>query len=565
MKANLTCRLVTLLVVSVLVLTACQAAPPPSTPSPATKAPAAAPAAAAPQASPASAPPASAASAPPAGQPAAAAPKAAAPPKAEPKGKLTVAMGVDADTLDPHMTTAQSTSGVLANVYEGLTTRDDSMKVVPQLAESWRPVDDTTWEFKLRKGVKFQNGEDFNAEAVKFSLDRVLNPATKSTARSYIDTIKEVKVVDPSTVRMVTDGPAPSLPARLALRAGWVLPPGYVKEKGDQYLTTHPVGTGPFKFVQWVKDENLTFEANLDYWGGPPKLKTLTFKPVPEASARIAALQTGTADIVVNVPADQTEALGRDKRFAIQAVPSLLVISYSLDSTVPGPLQDKRVRQAINYAVDKDAIVKEILRGYGRITPALLSQEVYSFDDSIKPYPYDPNKAKALLAEAGQANGFKVNINTSSGRYSADKEVAQAIANYLSKIGLQPSVKVWEWANYAKSRFGVDDPGSVSVFGFGGAGAYIPEVIYWPMLGSGQTYSTTKDPVLDKLLTDGARAMDDQKRVAIFREAQQRVREEAYRLFLYQQYDIYGVNNRVENWKPRGDQYLMFQGVSAKD
>lgn len=531
---------------------ACQPATAP-TPTPSAPRPTAPPAAAAPTQAPTTAP---------AGQQPAAAPSPVA--KVEPRGQITIALSVDVTTLDPAMVSDQPTTGVLANLYEGLLMRKTgTMEPVPQLAESYRMVNETTWEFKLRRGVKFHNGEEFNAESVKFTLDRNIRPEQKAPQRSFIAIIKEVKIVDSYTVQIITDGPSPTLPNRLTTLTAQMLPPKYVQEKGDQYLATHPVGTGPYKFVSWTKDEQLVLEANTEYWGGAPQVKTLVFKPMPEASARIAAIQTGAVDIAANIPADQAATLKNNPNFSIQAVPSMLVVYMGIDAVTDTPTKKREVRQAINYAVDRETIVRDILRGYGKVSASAISEEVFGFDSSLKPYPFDPEKARQLLRDAAYPNGFSVTLHGPNGRYSMDRDVIQAIAGYLQNVGIKATVRTHEWGEYTTLKYGIGDPGSIYMLGWGGSGTFIPELALYPLVKSGETFSTTADPELDQLMERAMRTVDTNERANLWKQAQKRVYDEAYRLFLFQQYYIYGVSNRIQDWQPRADEFVIFKDITT--
>jgi peptide/nickel transport system substrate-binding protein len=491
-------------------------------------------------------------------------PAAGAAQKVEPQGQLTVGMAVAVTTLDPAMVADQTTTGVLANVYDSLLARKTgTMEPVPMLAESYQSINDNTWEFKLRQGIKFHNGEDFNADAVKFTLERNLRPEQKAPQRSFIAVIKEIKVVDPYTVHVITDGPSPTLPNRLSTLTSWVLPPKYTQENGDEYVASNPVGTGPYKFVKWVKDDRLVLEANPDYWGGAPAIKTVSFKSMPEASARIAAVQTGAADIVANVPADQAAALRDSQGFSIQAVPSMLVVYLGIDSVSDTPSAKKDVRTAMNLAIDQETIVKDILRGFGKISTSSISDEVFGFDETLKAYPHDPAQAKELLQSAGYADGFPLTIHGPNGRYSMDRDVMQAVAGYLQNIGIRARVQTHEWGEYVNLKYGTSDPGSLYMLGWGGSGTFIPELAMYPLFKSGEVFSTTRDPRLDELMETGMRSMDPATRADLFKQAQRLIHEEAYRMPLFQQFYIYGVSNKVQNWDPRADEYIILKDITT--
>ena len=296
---------------------------------------------------------------------------------AAPSGKVVVAQGVDPTTLDPHDHEETPAFNVLLNIYDTLLIRDKDLKITPWLATSYKIVNPTTWEFKLRQGVKFTNGEEFDAEVAKFSLERLANPANnlKMTALRPID---RVEVKDKYTIHIITKKPYPTLDAHLCLR-GAMVPPKYFKEKDKAFLARNPVGTGAFKFVTWVKDDRIEFEANEQWWHGAPKIKTLIFRPIPEETTRMSALQTGEVDIATNVPPHLVKELKNNPKVTISSAPSVRTIfmpiytvqceqvqgSWDCRKPVQGPTANPKVRQAINYAVDLNAIIKNVLEGAG--------------------------------------------------------------------------------------------------------------------------------------------------------------------------------------------------------
>ena len=487
-------------------------------------------------------------------------------PSAQPRGELVVAVNTNPTTLDVTMSGDQPTADMLASVYEGLTARaPGTMQAEPHLAESFERVDDTTWEFNLREGVTFHNGEAFDAESVKFTLDRTLDPDQAAPGRGQVAVITEVQVVDSHTVRIITDGPVPTLPARLTHQAVQMLPKAYVEEMGDEHVASNPVGTGPYQFVEWVPDERLVLEAYDEYWGGPPSLARVTFLPTPEASTRVAALQTGSAHLATNVPPDQAQALEDGGEIRIETVPSAFLIFFGFNELTPGPLQDVRVRRAINHAVDRNAIVDQILQGYGRVAAGVLSEEVFSYDSTLEPYEFDPDTARSLLAEAGFGDGFDLTINAPSGRYLADRDIAQAVQGYLGDVGINVELGIHEFGTYATNlRYGMDEPGAMYMLGWGGSGTFVPELHFIPTLTTGQGFSTIADAELDELVATGGRTLDDAARSDFFQDAQRRAYEEAHRLFLHQQNYIYGVLPAVGGWEPRPDSLLLLHDVTVE-
>ncbi|HSE95062.1 MAG TPA: ABC transporter substrate-binding protein, partial [Methylomirabilota bacterium] len=377
---------------------------------------------------------------------------------AQPAGRVVIAQGVDPTTLDPQNHEETPAYNVLLNLYDTLLFRDRDLKIIPWLAESWRVVNPTTWEFKIRRGVKFHNGEEVDADAVKFSLERIINPELKLRQTPNFTLVDKIEATDKFTVRITTKKPFPTLENQLALR-GAIVPPKYFREKDMAHLARNPVGSGPYKFVKWTKDEAITLEANEQWWGGAPKVKTLVIRPIPEHTTRVAALQAGEADIVTNVPPHLIKQVEDNAKLYISKAPSVRTIflwiythKYDRDNKLvgpyDGPTKDKRVRQAMNYAVNVDEIIKTVLEGNGIRTATPLSSKHFGFDPSIQPYRQDVAKAKQLLADAGFPNGIDLVLNSPDGRYLKDKEVSEAIGGQLTKAGIRTTVRTHEWGTY---------------------------------------------------------------------------------------------------------------------
>ena len=471
---------------------------------------------------------------------------------AAPEGQIVIAQGGDPSTLDPHMHAENFTFAVVHNVFDHLarrSVRSGQLAHDPGLATSWTTVNATTWEFKLRPGVKFHNGEEFNAEAVKFSIERVLNPDQKARWRWAFADIERVEVVDPLTVRIVTKAPFPTLITNLAFCMP-IMPPKYVREKGDTHVATNPVGTGPFKFVRWRKDDELVLEANEAHWRGAPKVKTVVFKPIPDESTRVASLVTGQVDIARGVPPSLVKQIDDNPRTRVAKVPSALNIHVTLDTLKEGPLRDRKVRQAINYGVDKDAIIRAILEGNGGAVGGPLTPVMFGFAPEVKPYPYDPERAKRLLAEAGFAQGLSLTLNSPNGRYLKDKEVNEAIAGQLGKIGVRTQVVTHEWGSYV----GKWPDGLVPMYMLGWAGSWDADGILYPLLRSGQRFSRWSSPDFDSLIDKARRTLDQAERVKLYWQASQLAHDEAPWLFLFHGIDIYGINRAVLDWEPTSDE-----------
>jgi peptide/nickel transport system substrate-binding protein len=477
-----------------------------------------------------------------------------------PKDTLVIAQGVDPGTLDPQDHYETPAFNVLLNIYETLFMRDDEMKLQPLLATYSKLINDTTWEFGLRKGVKFQNGEDFNAAAVKFSLERIADPKNKLKQTTLQGIIAQVEIVNDYTVRVMTSKPYPYLDAQLG-HIGAIMPPKYVQEKGPVYIARNPVGTGPYKFVSWVKDDQLTLEANPNYWRGAPKIKKVIFRPIPEATTRVAGLQTQELDVIVNIPPHLSRLMDWKGRSVVAKVPSSRVIFMGFDTTKGGPVADKKVRQAIAQAIDLDTIIKKVLEGNAIKQGVPFTKYHFGYDPNIKPYSYNLENAKKLLAEAGYAKGFDLVLNSPNGRYLNDKEVAEAVVGDLRKAGINASVKINEWGTHMTLLY-AHKGGPSYILGWGGA-TFDGDATLFPMLRTGQVLSHYSNPKLDAMIEEARAIMDKGKRQKLYTEASMLYKEEAPWAFCYQQMDIYGASERL-NWKPRPDEKIVIYNMSFK-
>ncbi len=484
-------------------------------------------------------------------------------PGAEPTGRVVVAQGVDPTTLDPHNHEETPASNVLQNIYETLLERDDHLRIVPLLAESYRAVTPTTWEFKLRRGITFHNGEPLDAAAVKFSLDRLLDPALKAKQAPNFKLVEKVEVRDPFTVRIVTRSPYPTLDAQLAIR-GNIVPPNYFREHDAGHVARNPVGTGPYKFVRWRKDEEVVLEAHPAYWRGAPSVRTVLFKPIPETATRVAALQTGEVDIAVNIPPHLVPALQQDPRVRISRAPSVRTIFVPIYTVKEGkpiahPVADPRVRRAMLQALNADAIIRDVLEGHGVRTAGILTERHFGFDPTLKPAVHDPDRVRKLLAEAGYPNGVDLVLNSPDGRYIKDKEVAEAVAGQLSKVGLRTTVRTFEWATYLNKMVYVHAAEPMYLIGWGNT-TWDADRTYYAFLHTGEVFANYASPTMDKLLDEAQVSMNPKRRRELYAQVARLIQEDVPVLPLYQQVDLYGVSRRVQ-WDARSDERLEMRTV----
>ncbi len=475
--------------------------------------------------------------------------------------EVVVAQGVDATTMIPCMESITSTSNILENMYDTLVWRDRDLNLIPALATDWENVDELTWDFYLRDDVYWHDGEKFTAHDVKYTIDRILDPEVGSQFAPYHSMVEKVEVLDDYKVRFITKEPHPLLLARLSMTQ--ILAEHYMNEHSEEYLASHPMGTGPFKFVKWDRDERIVMEKNPDHWRGEPEIDRLVFRPIPEPSTRIAELVTGNVDVINNVPPHQLSTVNDSDNARISSVPSLRVIYLTINTLKEGPLQHKKVRQALNYAVNKEGIIAAILEGLGTpLKSGGLSNYHFGFQEDVGPYPYDPEKAKELLAEAGYPDGFEISMMIPDGRYMMDREIGEAIVGMYEEIGIDVSYDIMEWGVYW-SHLAERDVADVFLLGWGGA-TVDAEGTVGPLLYSGTPLSFFSNEKADELIDKGRTRVDEEKRLEAYAELTRLLREEAPWVYLHQQEDLYGVSNHV-NWEARADERLWMYPVNFVD
>jgi peptide/nickel transport system substrate-binding protein len=471
------------------------------------------------------------------------------------RGKeIVVGLGAEPRTLLGVTIVDWTTNNMLEHIYDRLLDRDPkTFKPVPMLATSWKIVNDTTWEFALRKGVRFHNGEPFTAHAVKATIDYALDPANKShyATAAYWGPVKEVQVIDDLTVRFVTKQPWPNLVDHVSLTNLLVLPAKALKEQGPQGLAQKPIGTGPFKFVEWKRDERLVLERNPDYWQGPADASRVTFRFVPEFSARMAALLSGEIDVMKDVPPHAVAAVERSGRAKIRSTVSSRINYLALVNLKPGPMQDLRVRRAMNHAVDVDELIKAVLKGQATRMCAPLAPANVDYAPA-ECYLYDPPRAQALFKEAGvDPAKLQLTLDTPSGRYPLDKDVSLAIAAQLQRLGIKTNVVVNEWGTHLDK---IKNRNTGDMFFLGWGPALTGQNTIQPLFRGDQTYASYgNNQVIDDKIARAVTIMDPKARAAAYADLQKVIRDEAPWVFLWRQHDLYGVANHVE-WTPRADE-----------
>jgi peptide/nickel transport system substrate-binding protein len=492
---------------------------------------------------------------------------------AAPQGKVIIAQGVDPTTLDTMNQQETPASVLAAHIYDTLVERDQNLKLVPALAaELPKLISPQVWEIKLRKGIKFHNGEDFNAESVKFSLERAKEPAMRGS--SNFRPIERIEIVDPYTVRVHTAKPWPILVTALNQRQASMYPPKAYAGKDSAYISKNPIGTGPYKFVRWSKDEEIVLEADPNHWRGAPRIKTVIFRAIPDDAVRVAALQNGEIDVAVNIPPHLANIIANHPKIFLSTAPSIRTIQlmfytwqYDKDNKPVGPYQgptaDKRIRQAIAAALDVDEIIKTVLDGKAMRVATMLPSMHFGYDPSLKPMKQDLGRVKKLLAEAGFSNGIDLTLNGPQGRYVRDKEVAEAAAGQLTKAGIRTTLKTFEWVNYLNNMAYAHKAGPVWLIGWG-VPTMDAESVYVPLFRSGGVLGNYHNPDFDRMVDEAQTIMDEKKRLAQYHAINKLWLEDQAAVPLYQQLDLYGASKRL-NWKARSDELIKAYDMSLKE
>ena len=372
-----------------------------------------------------------------------------------PPGVLIVGQIAEPKALDPAAVTAVNDFRILMNVYDGLVRyKSGTLEVEPALAESWEISEDgTTYTFHLREGVTFHDGSAFDAEAVKFNFDRMLDEehpfhnTGPFPLAFFFSSVEEVAVVDPLTVEFTLSAPFAPFLSNLAYPTGLIVSPAAVAQYGTDY-GRHPSGTGPFTFAEWESNTHVILNANADYWDGAPELETVVFRPITDANTRTAEMLAGGIDLMVEVPpVSLSEFQGDDFTVVEQAGPH---VWFLILNAKDGPFADKLVRQAANYAVNKQALVENVLEGTAEVAAGPIPPAFnWAYDDSLTPYAYDPEKAKALLAESGVEDLSLTFYVTEGGSGMLDPvAMGTAIQADLEAVGFDVAIETYEWNTF---------------------------------------------------------------------------------------------------------------------
>lgn len=483
--------------------------------------------------------------------------------------EVVIGIAGDPPGGDPHKSRGAQGGHILFNLHAGLVELSGDMeRVSPMLASSWEQVGPLTWRFSLREGLAFHNGEALDAAAVEYSFDRLMDPNAVRLNSDFTN-FDDVVAIDDHTVEVRLKAPVPSF---LAVLAGFqVVPPQYTSSVSEEEYALQPVGIGPYKFVSWQPGQPFVMEAFDGYWAGRPDVDRLVFRPIPEASTRLAELLAGTVDIIAAPNYDDLDQIDANQSTRVEAAPGRRTVFLNMDH-IAGlePLQDARVRRAISHAIDRQLIIDTLLGGYGEPLATLWRTDMFGYDSSFEPHAYDPDESRRLLADAGYPDGFAVRMLTSEIVINKGLEVAEAVASMLTDIGIVAEVVVvpdqvrrnMYIANVNRDNL---QPGEVEPMWLANWGAGIPDATsaLLGLLHTSGTSSFTRIPDLDRMIDAFASEGDEEVRLGMARELQEYLYTELLQVPLFLQSNLYGVNERL-GWAARKDEYILGVDISLR-
>jgi peptide/nickel transport system substrate-binding protein len=522
------------------------------------------PAAAAPTTAPAAAKPAESkpAAAAPAAKPAEAAKPAASGEPPKKGGTMRVGLYVEAATMDPHLSGSKIDRQVYHNIFDPLVVLDTRLNIKPGLAESWTQPDPKTIVFKLRQGVKFHDGTDFNAEAVKFNFDRMQNPETKSVRTGEIASVDKAEVVDTYTVKLNLKKPDAALLAALTDRAGMMISPEAVKKFGAD-LQRNPVGTGPFQFVEWVKDDHLSLKRFDGYWNkeGGPYLDGVRYRPIPDDTVKTQSLIGGEIDVMDYVAPRDVAMLKGNASVVEVDVESLATFNYVFNTTKP-PFDKKELRQAVAYAIDTEAIVKGVWLGVGVPSNGPIAPSSWAYDSAIKPIKRDIARAKELLAAGGMPTGFTFKVTTNN--IPINVQEAEAIKAQLAEAGITMDVNLVDSARLQADG----NSKNFDMVSYQWSGRPDPDgntyQFFRTQQGSGLNWAGYTNPKADELMDKSREVSDQAERKKLFSDLVKLLQDDLPWLFILHPIEPKAFSPKVQGYDPIPDGMIRFKDMWLK-
>lgn len=500
----------------------------------------------------------------------------------ETTGEKLVVVGLEAEptSLDAHQLSDYNSSRAAMELYDQLVRfKDETTDLEASLAEKWDVSEDgLEYTFYLREDVTFHDGTPFNADAVKFSIDRQIDPnhPFHDTGQfAYADytfgPVESVEVVDEFIVKFILKEPYAPFLSNMAMHAASIVSPTAVEQLGADF-TNNPVGTGPFKFVSWNPGVEVVLEANQDYFKGAPTIDKIIFKPITEAQTRLAELEAGNIDLIVNVPPDDLLRLEADGNLQIIEQAGMHVWWTAMNAQRE-PFNDVRVRQAVNYAINKEAIVEGILQGTGEVANSPVPPAVWGHNPNVTNYEYNPDKAMELLAEAGLADGFEATywVPESGSGMQQPQAMAAAIQSDLSKVGIKVNIQTLEWGAYLDKVFVSVEENDMDMHQLSwiGDNGDPDNFLYallsgeqWPTAGFNSAYYQNEE--VDELLKQARVTKDKGERTALYEKAQELIMNDAPWVIVDHEKQIVVANNRLQNFKLHPTGVFRFANVDVQ-
>jgi peptide/nickel transport system substrate-binding protein len=475
-----------------------------------------------------------------------------------PMGELVIVQGVDAESLDPHVTTSGASKAMVWAMYDKLLSWTPDMQLEPWLATSWEVIDDNTWEFKLRDEVYFHNGEKFSAQHVSDTIERFKSPDIRNVYAAQLAPVVEVEIVDDLTVRMITEAPFALLAEVLATYCE-IMPAAITSGEVDP--AQEAIGSGPYRFVEWTPGEAMVMDAiDGDHFSGQPLLERLVWRPIAESTTRVVELKTGGAHLISPVDPVQIPELEADPETTPIAYRQLNSILIVLNELLAEPLQDVRVRQALNYATDVDTIIATIMQGAAYQLAGPFGPGIPGHDETMEPYPYDPARARELLAEAGYDDGFDLTLVSPNGRYLNDRLASEAIAGMWSEVGVRTQVQVMDWSPFVDGVLGKTH----EAFFFSQVGVLLDATlsINFHSGREGAAWQGYHNPEVNQIIDEAPKTLDPVARNEMYKQVGRIVYEECPWVFLWNQQGIYGLRNEVQGWEAHQDNIIRLGGIS---
>ncbi len=502
--------------------------------------------------------------------------------------ELKVGLAAPPSAMDPHFHNLTPNNSLLFHVFDRLVHQDPSQALVPGLAESWKAINETTWEFKLRKGVKFHDGSPFTADDVLCSFKRAPNVPNSPASFGFYVKGKTVEKVDDHTLLVKTAAPQPLVPNDLWTIAIVSKSAGCEAKTEDYNAGKATIGTGPFKFVEYVPGDRIVMSANESYWGGKPAWSKVTFRPIGSAPARVAAILAGDVDVIEDVPTADIAKLSKDARVSIAQTVSNRVIYFHLDhfreaspfvtakdgSAIKNPLRDRRVRLAISKAINRDAIVERVMEGAAIPAGQLLAEKFFGTSKSLKPEKYDVESAKKLMKEAGYEGGFKLKIHSPNGRYVNDAKIAEVVAQMLTRIGIETSLETLPPAVFFR-RASSGGPDNTPEFSFilvgwgsdtGETSSPLRSLLYTVDKDKGTGAANRgrySNPEVDKLVDAALMSVDDEKRADLLAKATDAAIGDLGIIPSHYQLNVWATRKGLKI-VPRTNEYTLVTGVTAQ-